>query len=73
MDNGDLRDALIAMGAKDIFDSTKADLSGITNGVKTAENRLNLEHFVHKVKFDVLEKIGNGPAYQTGINFVNRL
>ena len=34
VDNGDLRDALMAMGAKDIFDSRIADLSGITKDLK---------------------------------------
>ena len=73
VDNGDLRDALMAMGAKDIFDFKKADLSGITKDLKDSESGLSLGHFIHKVKFDVLEKIGNTPAYQTGIHFARKL
>ena len=73
MDNVDLRDAFVAMGAKDIFDSNKADMSGITKGFKIPGIRLALDHFVHKVKFDVLEKIGTAPTYQNGIQMASKL
>ena len=72
MGNGDLKEALVGMGAKDIFDKARADLSGIIEKPpKPDERLLTLDHFIQKVKIDILDidKYEGAPLYHQGRKF----
>ena len=54
LDSGDLRVALRRLGTKDVFDADEAELFGIIKDTPELNQRLVLNHFVHKAKMDVI-------------------
>ena len=53
MDEGELKDVFVTLGANDLLDSARADLTGIIKLNENVKNRLSLEHFVYKTRVDV--------------------
>ena len=65
VDSGDLKDALVGLGAKDMFHSKRADLSGIVKVNKNPVSRVDLDHIVYKTKVDIIEE-GSFPLHDKG-------
>ena len=62
---GELQDNLVKMGAKDLFDPKRADLTGIIKINKFPNKTTPLEHFVFKTRVD-FEGMDGFPTYTSG-------
>ena len=62
---GELQDNLVKMGANDLFDPKRADLTGIMKVNKVSNRGTPLEHFVFKTRVD-FQGMDGFPTNTTG-------
>ena len=60
--SSDLKDVLVTLGANDLLDSKRAELTGIIKHNTDINNRLSLQHFIYNTRLDVTGKNDYLPA-----------